>query len=102
MAKANSSRPRLPRARDLGAAFRGHPLMREALRGALKELAVQLEWIYSTCITAQPALKQQGADQDGDIETCLHWHASEPVIACPGSRILTELSLKLQVASTAS
>jgi len=98
MAKTNSSRAKLPRVRELGAPFRGHPLTSETLRDTLKELAIQLEWTYSTCVTAQLALNQQGADQDRDIEACLQWHVSEPVIRI--SRALRELSLKVDATGT--
>jgi len=60
----------------------------------LWEPAAQLEWIYSTCVTIQGALRHQNADDDRDTEACLRVDVSGPMLHIV--RRVRELSIRLQ------
>jgi hypothetical protein len=95
-AKANRSKPldRRQNANHLRMGRHGAPLPRSAghqskrsksspssahLISQLREVSLLLSVIYSTCVTAELALKGQSADHDRDILAMLRTHVSEPV-----------------------
>jgi hypothetical protein len=49
------------------------------LASSLRDIASALNTVYSTCVTAQLALKGQNADQDYDILAALRMNVTEPV-----------------------
>jgi hypothetical protein len=50
-----------------------------ALLPQLRDVALRLQVVYSTCVTAQLALEGQHAERDRDIARCLRMGVSEPV-----------------------
>jgi hypothetical protein len=52
---------------------------RRELALRLKEIARTLNVIYSTCVTAQMALKGQNAEQDSDVLAMLRVNVADPV-----------------------
>lgn len=61
-----------------------------SLSNRLRNLAIELDSAYATCVTVQLALLSQDADNDGEIETCLRTHVCDPLGGA--SRALREVS----------
>lgn len=60
----------------------------------LRDLALELESSYATCVTVTLALQAQDADEDGRIETCLRTSVCDPLNRV--SEALREASERLQ------
>jgi hypothetical protein len=76
-------RARYRRSSRLRTGSRPSPLRRLSgnlqLIDQLRDLARLLRGVYSTCVTAELALRGQNADQDADIVCALRAHVSAPV-----------------------
>ncbi len=49
------------------------------LSNRLRNLGLELESAYATCVTVTLALQTQDADEDGRIETCLRTSVCDPL-----------------------
>jgi hypothetical protein len=65
------------------------------LSNRLGQLAMELESAHATCVTVQLVLLSQDADEDGQIETCLRTHVSNPL--GHASEALREVSERLRL-----